>query len=230
MFFDRSHRPQDAPAPPTPDEVAAGFPVPLLTLVPQDTVEEAGAGLNWETGNGRLEREAATLSYTLWRHPADRGDPANLAVLSAEVQASLDVAPPWPLPPWITAWRARMRYPLLWDAVRTTHINDGSGRPTAETALVQHINYIVENQYRAERVAGGFPGKLREPATAQQLDHDVPILVDGVRVPGLRLGTDPHVLGLAADLGDRLLTAVVGREYLPYLRLEFATRPSRPTE
>jgi hypothetical protein len=32
------------------------------------------------------------------------------------------------------------------------------------------------------------------------------------------------VLGVAADLGDRILTAVIPREHLPYIRLEFMTR------
>ncbi|MDQ1576010.1 MAG: hypothetical protein QOH55_1160 [Microbacteriaceae bacterium] len=49
--------------------------------------------------------------------------------------------------------------------------------------------------------------------------------VDGVEVTGMRIDTDPHVLGLATDLGDRMLTAVFAREHLPFLRPAFATRP-----
>ncbi|WP_125612709.1 hypothetical protein [Specibacter cremeus] len=226
MFLDRSKRPGDIPPPATPDEVAAGFAVPLLTLVDQDSVEEASAGKGWETGNGHPVMEVASLSYTLWRNPADLDDPVNLAELPDEVRATLDTEPPWPLPPWIVQWRARMRYPLLWEAVRTTHISDGSTWRTPELALVDHVNYIVMNIFRDERVRGEFPGDLFDPVTEACIEHGVPIVIDGVTVPGLRIDTDPHVLGLGADLGDKFLTAVLARRDLPFLRLEFATRRS----
>ncbi|WP_434619075.1 hypothetical protein [Arthrobacter sp. A5] len=231
MFLDRSRRPSDAPEPPTPDEIAAGFAVPLLTLAAQDSVEEASAGISSQTQDHQPVMEAATLSYTLWRNPSDRDDPANLVDLTEEMRAALDAEPPWPLPEWISRWRARMCYPLLWDAVRTTHISevqghDGYTRHTPELALVEHINYIVRNTYRDVRVHGGFPGELIDPASEDSIEHGYPVSVGGADVVGLRVDSDPHVLGLAADLDGRLLTAVIGREYLPYLRLAFATRPS----
>ncbi|WP_163542301.1 hypothetical protein [Occultella kanbiaonis] len=68
---------------------------------------------------------------------------------------------------------------------------------------------------------------MRDPATEDDLTRDVPIRVDGQDVPGLRLDGDPDVLGLAADLGERILTAVLPREHVPFLRLAFATRPDR---
>jgi hypothetical protein len=38
--------------------------------------------------------------------------------------------------------------------------------------------------------------------------------------------TDPHVYGLAADLGARtVLTAAIPRDALPYLEIAFAARP-----
>ena len=117
-----------------------------------------------------------------------------------------------------------MRYPQLWEAVRTTHISDGSTWHTVAAALVQHVNYVVQNAYRDERVRGSFPGELVDPAAEGQIQHGIQISVDGAEVAGMRLDTDPHVLGLAADLGDRILTAVVPREHLPYVRLEFMTR------
>ena len=42
--------------------------------------------------------ESTTLTYTLWRNPADRDAPVNIADLTEEMRASLDVEPPWPLP------------------------------------------------------------------------------------------------------------------------------------
>ncbi|WP_281167443.1 hypothetical protein [Agromyces subbeticus] len=40
----------------------------------------------------------------------------------------------------------------------------------------------------------------------------------------MRIGTDPHVLGVAANLGDRVLTAVLAREHLLYLDVSFVSR------
>jgi hypothetical protein len=224
MFIDRSRRPADIPAPPTPDEVAASFAVPLLTLVAQASIEEAYVGTTSDTENQRVVLESATLTYTLWRNPADRGDPINLAPLTDEMRASLDAEPPSPLPNWMLQLRARMRYPQLWEAVRTTHISDGTTWHTVEAALVEHVNNLVRNMYRDERVRGSFPGELIDPATEGHIQHGTHISIDGAEVPGMRLDTDPHVLGVAADLGDRILTAVIPREHLPYIRLEFMTR------
>ena len=225
MFIDRSRQPADIPAPLTPDEVAAQFAVPLLTLSAQDSLEEAGVGLSSQRQDGRPVMESATLTYTLWRNPADHDDPINLAQLTDEMRASLDAEPPSALPDWMLQLRARMRYPQLWEAVRTTHISDGSTWHTAEVALAEHINNLVRNLYRDERVRGRFPGDLVDPATEAHIQHGVKISIDGAEVVGMRLDTDPHVLGLAADLGDRVLTAVIPREHLPYVRVEFSTRP-----
>jgi len=226
MFIDRSRRPGDVPAPPTPDEVAARFPVPVVTLVGQDTVEEASAGTESQTSSGRMVMEAVTLSFTLWRNPADHNDPANLADIPEDIKSSLDTEPPWPLPPWIVQWRARMRYPLLWDAVRTTYFSEGSSPHSPEAALVQHANYILMNTFRSERMRGGFPGEMVAPLTEDPIEHGFPIMVDGVEVAGMRVDGDPHVFGLAADLGGRLLTAVFAREHLPFLTLAFQDRKS----
>lgn len=42
----------------------------------------------------------------------------------------------------------------------------------------------------------------------------------------MRYEDDPHVVGVAADLGDRYITAVIPREHLPLVHLEFTTRPA----
>ena len=150
MFIDRSRSPGDVPAPPTTDEVAAGFAVPLLTLVAQESVEAAGSrqqaagsGTSSQTQNQRPVMESATLTYTLWRNPPDRDDPVNIADLTEEMRASLDVEPPWPLPKWMVQTRVRMRYPLLRDAVRTTHISDGSTWHTPKRDLLLHFCLVM---------------------------------------------------------------------------------------
>lgn len=197
-----------------------------MTFTAQESLEEISIGSGTTTSNGVRTSAEATITYTLWRNPADRDDPINLADLAPDVRRSLDELPPWPLPEWLLASRERMRYPTVWDAVRTTWIADRAAEAwrTPDQILVQHVNYIVMNTFRDERVRGGFPDELQGRITERSIERDIPILLDGVAVPGLRVDTDAHVLGLAADLGDRILSAVVARDALPHLRLEFATR------
>uniref|UniRef100_UPI00258564C1 hypothetical protein n=1 Tax=Arthrobacter sp. TaxID=1667 RepID=UPI00258564C1 len=247
MDYDRSMDPRDRPGPPTPDEVAAACPVSMLTFADQAAVEEAAVSRWGDTRNGQDVMASATLSYTVSRNPADHGDPANLARLPEEIRAQLEFAPPWPLPDWLVQWRSRMRYPLLWDAVRTTWTSGTEPRRTVEALAVEHLDYIVMNQFTnaqgrpAGPPAGGglpdgelyaedfFPGGLI-PAELPGPDpggggaQGVAFMVDGASVPGVRLDSNPHVLGLGVDLGGKVLTAAVPREWRPLLRLEFATR------
>ncbi|ALE06520.1 hypothetical protein AL755_15410 [Arthrobacter sp. ERGS1:01] len=118
-----------------------------------------------------------------------------------------------------------MRYPLLWDTVRTTHLDQAEPSRTVEAALVGHVNYILMNTFRAGRMRGAFPGELTDPATEAHLEAGVDLTIDGAAVPGIRLNSDPDVLGLGADLGNGFLTVAVPREWLSLLRLEFVTRP-----
>ena len=239
MEFDRSRGAGDAPAPPTPDEVAAAFPVPLATFVDQPSLEEAFVSRSGETLNGEDVMAAATLSYTVWRNPADHDDPVNLAQLPGALRAQLEFEPPWTLPDWLVQWRARMRHLLLWDAVRTTWTSGAEPRRTVEALTVEHVDYIVMNQFRpaAPLPDVGLPaGELDPedffaggllpsgPEAGGGAMHGVQVMVDGVSVPGVRIDSDLHVLGLGIELGDKVLTVAISRDWLPLLRLEFATR------
>jgi hypothetical protein len=168
--------------------------------------------------------------YTFWRNPDDHDDPINLAQLDEVTRAALDTEPRWELPEWILRARARMRYPSLMEAVRTTHFSDEFARQSPETALVEHLNHIVMNVFSEERTRGEFPGDLFDEATEKHIQHGVAISVDDRTVPGMQIDTDPHVLSVAADLGDRILTAAISREYLPAVRLEFVTRANPRAE
>ena len=234
VYFDDSIDPLDLPAPPGPDEIARAFPVPLLTLVPQDAIDETAVSTTSHTMDGATTLTEATFSYTFWRNPADRSDPANLADLPDAVRADLDAPPVRPLPEWMLRARERMRYPLLWDAVRTTHVVDPAEVRwlTPAFALVEHVNYILMNAFRDERVRAApdeFPGELLGAATERSIEHGIPVSVDGVDRPGMRVDTDAHVYGLGVDLGDRILTAVFARERLPSLELAFRSWPTAGT-
>ncbi|MFF1877439.1 hypothetical protein [Leifsonia sp. NPDC058230] len=221
MQFDPSKRAIDLPAPPTVDEAIARFGGSAFTLEPHESAEEAGASVWSSTRNGRETPSALTLSYTLWRHPENREDPRNLAELAPETAAALDELPPWPLPEWILETRARMRYPLVWDAVRTTL--PGSESRSLTQTLNEHADYIVQNLFRDERTRGDFPGTLIDPVSEQHTIEGT-VVVDGAALRALWIESDPHIVAVAAQVGDRMLSAVVAREHLPFLRLDFATR------
>ncbi|QHC57564.1 hypothetical protein [Rathayibacter sp. VKM Ac-2760] len=114
--------------------------------------------------------------------------------------------------------------PRLWDAVRTSVAEEHSPWQNIEFALLEHVNRSLRKRLRTERAGGSDVGELLGPAMDLGVEHGVPLLLDGRWVPGIRIDTDAHVLGVGAHLGDRFLTAVVERERLPLLDLTFVTR------
>ena len=212
--------------PPSVDEVARLFAVPLMSFVPQPSLAEGGVSTTASSSNaGPTTLDSVSLSYILWRNPADHADPVNLADLSDVERAGLDEAPVRPLPDWLLAVRELMRYPSLWEAVMTTRVLDREWQ-TPESTLVDHVNYVLMNTFRDQRVVGGFPGELDSPVTERHIES-VALRIDGTDVPGMRIDTDPNVCAVGAALGDRILTAVVARDHLPYLTVAFETRPAR---
>lgn len=221
--MDFSNRaPGDLPEPQTVDEAADEFGLAVMTLVPQVSVAELGVSTVAHSSNGGPSTiESIAISYTLWRNPRDRTDPGNLADLADEVLASLDVPSARPLPVWMRDRLELMKYPSIWEGVMTTRL---AGSPaTAESTLVDHANHVLRNTFGELRVSDGLPGELDSPLEA---GHIAPtqLIVDDVEVPGLVIDSDPHVVAFGADLGDRILTAVLPRDHLPYLTLEFSTR------
>ncbi|WP_025156838.1 hypothetical protein [Leifsonia aquatica] len=236
MHFVEHVDPLRIPAPPGPDDLAREFGLTLLTFVEQDALEEAGAGRTASTIDGRTTVQEVSLSYTVWANRADRDDPANREDLSPALRAELDAPPRRPLPAWMLEARERMRHPQMWEAVRTTMVErpGAERRPTAASTLVDHVNHILMNAYRDERVRGGVPGTVQGAAHDGAVERGIPVRVDGVDIDGVRIDTDAHVFGLAADLGERILSAVIPRRFLPGVVAEFRTRPApdrpdRPT-
>src|SRR5262249_7606316 len=97
-------------------EQARQMPVPIIGLVPQRHREDWGAiGVGTGTRNGVLDMCEVSVGYTLWRNPDDHDDPVNLASLDFPDESE----PPWPRPQWLIEQVRRMRYPMLWECVRT---------------------------------------------------------------------------------------------------------------
>ena len=222
--------PEDAPDPRLRTiEQLRRMPVPIVGLVPQPGIEDWGAlGIESAGGGSVFDRVGASIGYTLWRNPADRSDPVNLAELDEMTRAAVETQPAWPRPQWLIDQVERMLYPMLWEAVRTTWQRDDVGPLIAAAELVGHVNHVLTNRYHTEwtRDPAVLEHGLKEHVDERHIENDVPVTVNGVAISGLRIDTDPFVLGIGADLGgNTVLTAVIDREALPFLTIEFATRP-----
>ena len=220
--------PEDAPDPRDRQrEKLALLPVPVMGLVPQPSLEDVNLeSIASGTNASGLTSMAVSISYTLWRNPDDRSDPVNLADLDDEMRRSLEVVPPWPRPAWLVEQVERMHYPLIWEAVRTSWARDPAERFAPARVLLDHVNHVLTNRFRAELGLGEvgadrFAPRLRE----QAVNPRAHLRADGVELPAVEIDTDPYVYAIGAQLpSGAVLTAVLPRDDLPHLRVEFAER------
>lgn len=218
--------PEDAPDPRVEQAKRLKLlPIPIVGLVSQPSLEDPDmVGIVYGEDSRGYSEMSASITYTLWRNPADRSDPKNLAELDEQTRGMIEDVPPWPRPAWLVKQVERMRYPQLWDAVRTTWHRDASERPSLARVLADHADYILLNRYRRE--PGGSVWDGHAPATRNRPAHsEVPVRVDGVEVPGVEMDTNPFVYGVGASLEQGgIVTAVLPRDDLKYVRIEFAKR------
>jgi hypothetical protein len=209
-------------------EQARGMPVPVVGLVPQRHLEDWDAiGVGSGTRDGVLDSCEVSISYTLWRNPDEPDDPANLAELDQSQREAPEVEPPWPRPQWLVEQVRRMRYPMLWECVRTSWSRESRAPETVRSRLVAHVNHVLVNQFRQTRAVGELPPlELDSPVDERCVEPGIPVLVGGIAREGFRIDTDPDVYGVGVDLAaDAVLTAAIPRDALPYLEIAFAPRP-----
>ena len=198
-----------------------------MGLAPQPTIEDADRPAIMEaTDSGGRSQFAVSFSYTLWRNPDDHADPVNLKGLDPEEQAAIETVPPWPRPAWVIEALEMMRYPQLWEAVRTCWSRDRSEYTTLDRQLVDHVNHILVNQFRqALGLAGGPTEDGAWKVRPSSVNTAAALEIDGEDVPAFEINTDPFVYALGAQLRpDVVTTVVVAREHLPYVRLALHTR------
>ena len=218
--------PEDAPDPRAEwAENLKLMPIPVLGLMSQPSLEDTDSvSLNYALDDHGYSEMTASITYTLWRNPDDRSDPVNLADLDEETLRGIDEVPPWPRPPWLIEQVERMRYPQLWEAVRTTWHREPHS--SLESLLADHVNHILMNQYRQHLWPGGKPWDQHAPVvTARKVNDQARTVVNGVEVPGAEVDTDPFVYGIGASLaGGGVVTAVLPRAELKWIQVRFATR------
>ncbi|GLK15682.1 hypothetical protein [Herbiconiux flava] len=222
--------PKDAPDPRIAQAAQARtLPVPVLGFTPQPSLDDVHLE-NIETGGGSM---TVGISYTLWRNPADRSDPVNLADLDAEALRSLEQPSPHSRPAWLLETIERMHYPLLWEAVRTTWHRTPTEFSAPPTLLVAHAHHILANRFRAELGLAPaltdqrptHPAHSADLLTERAVRPRPPVDVDGELRPALEIDTDPLIYALAVPLTPTsTLTAVVPRADLPHVTLAFARR------
>ena len=150
----------------------------------------------------------------------------NLADLDETTRRSIEEVPPWPRPSWLIEQVERLRYPQLWEAVRTTWNRDPTERSSVQNLLADHVNHILMNQYREELWPGSNPWDQHEPAVSYRMVNGrARAVIDGVDVPGAEVDTDPFVYGIGAELaGGGVVTAVLPRAELKHIQIQFMTR------
>lgn len=218
--------PEDAPDPRVDRaEMLNSMPIPVIEFADQLSLEIMDIGVSSSTDSAGYSVMTASVSATLWRNPEDRSDPVNLANLDDETRRSIEEVPPWPRPAWLIERVERMRYPFLWEAVQTTWHREESEHTTLEFLLVQHANYILMNQFREELGLGLHDWDSPALTSEHSVRHGINVVIDGEAVAGAEIDTDPFVYAIGAKLANGgILTAVISREYLPYIDLTFAVR------
>lgn len=203
------------------------MPIPIMGLAPQPSLEDPDmVGIQYGQDSRGYSEMSASVTYTLWRNPADRSDPINLAELDEQTRRSIEDVPPWPRPAWLVEGVERMRYLQLWEAVRTTWHRDASERSSPARVLAEHMNHVLVNRYRREWPGGIAWGRNAGDVRNRPANREVTAWVDGVEVQGVEIDTDPIAYGVGAYLGQGgVVTAVLPRDELDYIRIAFARRP-----
>ncbi|MGX9899955.1 hypothetical protein ACW0JT_08590 [Arthrobacter sp. SA17] len=203
------------------------MPIPVMGLVPQPSLEDTDTvGVGYAQDVRGYSEMTASVSYTIWRNPADRSDPVNLADLDEQTRRAIEDIPPWPRPAWLVEQVKRMRYPQLWEAVRTTWHRNSSERSSVSSILIDHVNYILMNQYRRELGLSDKSWEQPGPAVTDLLVNDqATVFIDGVGVPAEEIDTAPFVYGIGAELpGGGVVTAVLPRAELKRIQIQLTTR------
>jgi hypothetical protein len=223
--------PEDAPDPRIAQaEKVKLMPVPVMGFVAQPSLEDAHMESTMISGMPTISQMTVGIHYTLWRNPHDHSDPTNLADLDESMLRGLDGPFRVPRPAWLIEQIERMRYPMLWEAVRTAWHREPSEFSSPSRLLVEHTNHILMNRFRKELGLGDVStDRFAARVTERAVNPRATLTADGVEMPAYEIDTDPFVYAIGVELeGGTVVTAVVPRDDLEYVQIAFARRSTPP--
>jgi hypothetical protein len=220
MDIARGIRVSDLSVPPTGDEIAEAFGLPVFALAPQSGLAESGFG----TVGSNDGTHEVTISYSVFRNPDDHNDPVNFTPNVAEVLNAIEQAERNSQPEWFTAGLRRMRFPILWEAVCTARTDIGEPLSLAER-LAAHINHVVMNTCAHRRHPEiNFPSTLTNPVAATDALPGRLLRVDSADVSAIQIDTDVDVTGWAFATAHSAVLIALPREFLPLVDLRLERR------
>ncbi|WP_311877171.1 hypothetical protein [Microbacterium forte] len=201
-------------------------PQPSLTRIPGASFMEMGASAAAGAPMG-LAESSVSLTYTLWRNPDDHSDPRNEIELDPGIRRSIEEEPPWGRPAWLIERAQLLKYPMLWEAVRTSwQASPDPERHALSEQLVDHANHILRNRFREELGLPDLPSEGDDGGWEAKTSaaRDAVVAVDGRNRPGVQIDTDPFVYAVGFRVDENVVcTVVVPRDSLPTIDLAITT-------
>jgi hypothetical protein len=224
--------PMDAPDPSAELEARVrGLSYPVFQLRPQASLTRIPGASFMEMGTAAatgtnaptvVSESSVSFNYTLWRHPDDHSDPRNEVELDPGIRRSIDEEPPWGRPAWVIERAQLLKYPMLWEAVRSSwQASPDRERHSLSQQLVDHTNHILRNRFREEL---GLPHGPSEDddgwGVKPSAVRDAAVTVDGQERSAVQIDTDPFVYAVGFRVDENVVcTTVVPRDSLPLIDL-----------
>jgi hypothetical protein len=195
-------------SPPTLDDVAATLPGPVYTFAPQPHLEPFTAS---STLAGRRV-VAVNMTYTFYRHPYRRDDPRNFVDLTPQQRAAIARAETSALPEWLRDQIRRMRYPTLFEAVRTSLPIPAERAHPLESRLEAHLADSLRTLFPGQPLSERLRVTPGEPLADYDLRRGIPLQVSGETHRSFRVEIAPHLIAVGVHLEDRYVTSVIPYE------------------
>jgi len=193
---------------------------PAFGLMAQPHLAELAA----TTQSDRARVVGVSLSYTYYRHPIYPEHPSNFVPLSPEQDRAIARAESSMLPQWMIEQITRIRYPTLWDAVRTVKAKPGDPKNALEIRLAAHANDVLRTS-NPHHVPVRAPRSTTNGRISQaDLLETTSLTVNGQSHLGRLLDAGPHMLALGARIDSLYLTVVYDTRIAPRVSVEFITR------
>ena len=207
----------DAENPARIEATLATLGCPVFGFAPQPHLAELTA--TTMTAGARVV--GASLSYSYFRNPLNRNHPSNFVPLTPEQTRAIERAESSALPQWMIEQVVRIRYPTLWDAVRTAKVGPAEPKNSLELRLAAHANDVLRAQDPHH-----VPVKVPTATTTGRLSRgdlleSTCVIVDREPQRARLLQAGPHLTAIGARIDGRYLTVVYDRRTAPALKVEF---------